>query len=70
MLKQPLPEPPEAPKVALVGAAGAKPETADYGSVKAIGTTLFTDYLFAFEATSVVLLVAMVGVVVLAKKRT
>lgn len=39
------------------------------GSVKAIGNTLFTDYLFAFEATSVVLLVAMVGVVVLAKKR-
>ncbi len=42
---------------------------ADFGSVKAIGNTLFTDYLFAFEATSVVLLVAMVGVVVLAKKR-
>jgi NADH-quinone oxidoreductase subunit J len=41
----------------------------DFGSVKAIGNTLFTDYLFAFEATSVVLLVAMVGVVVLAKKR-
>ena len=41
----------------------------EFGSVKAIGNTLFTDYLFAFEATSVVLLVAMVGVVVLAKKR-
>jgi len=40
-----------------------------FGSVRAIGNTLFTDYLFAFEATSVVLLVAMVGVVVLAKKR-
>ena len=43
--------------------------TVPFGSVKAIGNTLFTDYLFAFEATSIVLLVAMVGVVVLAKKR-
>lgn len=40
-----------------------------FGSVKALGNTLFTNYLFAFEATSVVLLIAMVGVVVLAKKR-
>ena len=44
-------------------------ETASFGSVKALGSTLFTDYVFAFEATSVVLLVAMIGVVVLAKKR-
>jgi hypothetical protein len=42
---------------------------AQFGSVKAVGNSLFTDYLFAFEATSVVLLIAMVGVVVLAKKR-
>jgi len=40
-----------------------------FGSVKALGNTLFTNYLFAFEATSVVLLIAMVGVVVLAKRR-
>lgn len=40
-----------------------------FGSVKALGNTLFTNYLFAFEAASVVLLIAMVGVVVLAKKR-
>lgn len=45
------------------------PETAKFGSVMALGNTLFTHYVFAFEATSVVLLVAMVGVVVLAKKR-
>lgn len=43
--------------------------TEAFGSVKALGNTLFTDYLFAFEATSVILLVAMVGVVVLAKKK-
>jgi NADH-quinone oxidoreductase subunit J len=40
-----------------------------FGSVGAIGNTLFTQYLFAFEATSVVLLIAMIGVVVLAKRR-
>jgi NADH-quinone oxidoreductase subunit J len=44
-------------------------ETVSFGSVKALGSTLFTNYVFAFEATSVVLLVAMIGVVVLAKKR-
>ncbi|HVF11086.1 MAG TPA: NADH-quinone oxidoreductase subunit J [Abditibacteriaceae bacterium] len=42
---------------------------ARFGSVKAIGNTLFTDYVFAFEATSLVLLVAMIGVVVLSKRR-
>ena len=45
------------------------PQTAKYGSVMALGNTLFSHYVFAFEATSIVLLIAMVGVVVLAKKR-
>lgn len=40
-----------------------------FGSVKALGSSLFSNYVFAFEATSVVLLIAMIGVVVLAKKR-
>jgi NADH:ubiquinone oxidoreductase subunit 6 (subunit J) len=31
---------------------------------------LFTDYVFAFEATSILILVAMVGAVVLAAKET
>ena len=39
------------------------------GSVKAIGALLLTDYLFAFEAVSVVLLVAVVGAVVLGMRR-
>jgi NADH-quinone oxidoreductase subunit J len=45
------------------------------GSVKAIGTVeevghaLFTDYLLAFEVTSVLLLAAVVGSMVLAKKK-
>ena len=36
-------------------------------SVRAIGRLLFTDYAFAFEVTSVLILVAMVGAVVLAR---
>ena len=35
-------------------------------SVRAIGISLFTDYAFAFEVTSLLILVAMVGAVVLA----
>jgi NADH-quinone oxidoreductase subunit J len=38
-------------------------------SVAAIGRSLFTDYAFAFEVTSVLILVAMVGAVVLAQRR-
>ncbi|HEY3489105.1 MAG TPA: NADH-quinone oxidoreductase subunit J [Candidatus Deferrimicrobiaceae bacterium] len=41
----------------------------DSGSVEAIGHALFTDYLLAFEVTSVLLLAAVVGAVVLAKKK-
>jgi NADH-quinone oxidoreductase subunit J len=37
-------------------------------SVAAIGVELFTRHTFAFEATSVLILVAMVGAVVLARK--
>jgi NADH-quinone oxidoreductase subunit J len=40
------------------------------GSVEVIGRLLFTDYLFPFELTSVLLLAAMVGVLLLARRRT
>ena len=39
------------------------------GQPAAIGRALFTDYLFPFEVTSVLLLVALVGVMALAKRR-
>ena len=39
------------------------------GGVVAIGRLLFTDYLFPFELTSVLLLAAMVGVLLLARRR-
>jgi NADH-quinone oxidoreductase subunit J len=37
-------------------------------SVHAIGRSLFTDYAFQFEVTSVLILVAMVGAVVMARR--
>jgi NADH-quinone oxidoreductase subunit J len=38
------------------------------GSIANIGQVLFTDYLLPFEITSVLILIAIMGVVVLAKK--
>jgi NADH-quinone oxidoreductase subunit J len=37
-------------------------------SVQAIGLSLFTDYAFQFEVTSVLILVAMVGAVLMARR--
>jgi NADH-quinone oxidoreductase subunit J len=39
------------------------------GSAGALGRLLFTSYLFPFELTSVLLLAAMVGVLLLARRR-
>ncbi len=39
-------------------------------NVKAVGEVLFTQYLFPFEIVSVLLVAAIVGAVVLSKKRT
>ncbi len=41
----------------------------EFGGAHAVGKLLFTDYLFPFEVTSVVLLVAIVGAIVMAKRR-
>lgn len=41
---------------------------ASTGSVRALGQALFTDYAFPFEVTSVLVLVAMVGAIVLARR--
>ena len=48
------------------GPAAARPP----GGVEAIGRLLFTDYLFPFEVTSLLLLAALVGALTLAKRRT
>jgi NADH-quinone oxidoreductase subunit J len=47
---------------------GPAAETAFVGSPQAIGSSLFTDYLLPFEATSLLLLIALMGAVVFAKK--
>jgi NADH-quinone oxidoreductase subunit J len=49
------------------GETGAFPGAA-VSSVRTIGRSLFTNYAFAFEVTSVLILVAMVGAVVLARR--
>jgi len=40
----------------------------DYGGPSAVGALLFNDYLLPFEITSVLLLVAMIGAIVLTKE--
>jgi NADH-quinone oxidoreductase subunit J len=47
---------------------GQDADTASVSSVQRIGTVLFTTHAFAFEATSILILIAMVGAVVLARK--
>jgi len=49
-------------------AVGSRGDVAAISSVRAVGRVLFTDYIFAFEATSVLILVAMVGAVLLAAR--
>lgn len=39
------------------------------GSVKVVGRLLFTDYLLPFEIVSILLIAAIVGAIILAKKR-
>jgi NADH-quinone oxidoreductase subunit J len=62
--------------VAVLGSAIAQAARADvavlppdFGTVKAVGRVLYTQYLLPFEATSLLLLVAIVGAVVVAKER-
>jgi NADH-quinone oxidoreductase subunit J len=52
----------------LQGAALPDGATTPASTVHDIGVKLFRDYAFAFEATSVLILVAMVGAIILARK--
>ncbi|HAY21042.1 MAG TPA: NADH-quinone oxidoreductase subunit J [Desulfobacterales bacterium] len=42
---------------------------ADFGTTEMVAKSLFTDYLLPFEVTSILLLVAVVGAVILAKTK-
>ena len=48
----------------------AEPETAveGLGNTEALGDVLYSTYLFPFEVASLILLVAMIGAIILAKK--
>jgi len=50
-----------------VAAPGPTPEGHDWGSVKAVGTDLFGPDAFPFEAISILLLVAVVGAIAIAR---
>lgn len=56
-------------KLDMAKLPASKAPAEDFGSVEAIGRVLFTDYLLPFEITSVLLLAAIVGAVVLAKRK-
>jgi NADH-quinone oxidoreductase subunit J len=59
--------------IVFVGAphsAVAPMETAGLGTVESLGSALFSKFVLPFELTSILLLVAIVGAVVLARKRT
>jgi NADH-quinone oxidoreductase subunit J len=47
----------------------AAPLAPGFGGYRAVGLALFTDWVLAFEATSLLLLAAMIGAVVLAKRK-
>ncbi|HET9704366.1 MAG TPA: NADH-quinone oxidoreductase subunit J [Vicinamibacterales bacterium] len=51
----------------LAGTVGE--DTVAVSSVAELGRVLFTDYMFAFEVTSILIIASMVGAVVLARKR-
>jgi NADH-quinone oxidoreductase subunit J len=53
---------------ALLPEAGASEAAAQVGSVETVAMTLFTQYLIPFEVASMLLLVAMVGAIILAKR--
>jgi NADH-quinone oxidoreductase subunit J len=57
-------------KVLLEGTKGSFPpeKVASLGNTQVIAQLLFTDFLLPFEITSVLLLVAIIGAIVLAKK--
>ena len=59
----------------LVGSQGVEPESAaeaagtGFGAVSAVGEALFTRYLLPFEIASLLLTVALIGTVFLAKRK-
>jgi len=55
--------------VLVIARIGSGPAAGTDGGIRTIGRLLFTDYLFPFEITSILLLAALVGALTLAKRR-
>jgi NADH-quinone oxidoreductase subunit J len=57
-------------KFALLLQYGKPPAAAeDFGTIQGVGTALFSTYVLPFELISVLLVVAVIGAVILAKRR-
>jgi NADH-quinone oxidoreductase subunit J len=48
----------------------SRPEADEYGTLQGLGRSLFGDYLFAVELAGTLLLVASIGAILIAPKRT
>ena len=46
------------------------PPAEDFGTIEAVGASLFSTYLLPFELAAVLLLIAVIGAVILAKRST
>lgn len=55
--------------VTLVSGISSSGESLQGGSGKAIGKIFFSDYLFPFEIASLLLLIAMIGAIVVARRQ-
>ena len=55
-------------RFAIAGMRQAEPDIRQAGTIESVGRLLFSSYLLPFELLSLVLLVAIIGSVVLAKK--
>ncbi|PIQ25151.1 NADH-quinone oxidoreductase subunit J [bacterium (Candidatus Blackallbacteria) CG17_big_fil_post_rev_8_21_14_2_50_48_46] len=55
--------------IAQFGNAVFPTVSSDFGSIQAVGLALYRNHVFPFEVISILLLVALVGVVALAKRR-
>jgi NADH-quinone oxidoreductase subunit J len=53
---------------ATASATGGVPTTGGAANIKELGTAVFTTYLYAFEITSALLIIAVVGAVMLARR--
>ena len=51
------------------GAVAPAPTSPGFGGAEAVARSLYTDFLFPFELTSLLLLVAVIGAVILAQRR-